>query len=143
MPQYEFDQSGSVGATTFRDLDLFTRAYIEAAFWTSEEQLAESDPQARQEFEFGFDTLAPETLAQIVADCTGFQEQCAPWWLDYDGTDEQAGHDFWLTRNRHGAGFWDRAAGMYRDNGAGLTEAALARGEVCLYVGDDGKVYQS
>lgn len=34
-----------------------------------------------------------------------------------------AGHDFWLTRNGHGAGFWDRGLG---DLGERLTEAAKA-----------------
>jgi hypothetical protein len=28
---------------------------------------------------------------------------------------EQAGIDFWLTRNRHGAGYWDRGLGITGD----------------------------
>lgn len=57
-------------------------------------------------------------------------------------TMEQAGHDFWLTRNRHGAGFWDRkslgrAADAALDR---LTKASHAEGEQTLIVGDDGKV---
>lgn len=56
-----------------------------------------------------------------------------------DGYSESnAGHDFWLTRNGHGAGFWDRDLG---DVGDKLSEASKAAGEVDLYVGDDGKVY--
>jgi hypothetical protein len=50
----------------------------------------------------------------------------------------QAGHDFWLTRNGHGAGFWDRGLG---DIGDRLSVAARAFGEVNLYVGDDKKLY--
>ena len=50
----------------------------------------------------------------------------------------QIGHDFWLTRNRHGAGFWDRGLG---DVGDRLTKAAHAFGESDLYVGDDGNLY--
>ena len=30
-------------------------------------------------------------------------------------SDEQIGHDFWLTRNGHGAGFWDREIGKVGD----------------------------
>lgn len=42
----------------------------------------------------------------------------------------QAGHDFWLTRNRHGAGYWDRGLGNL---GKRLTESAHGYGEVCVY----------
>jgi hypothetical protein len=48
------------------------------------------------------------------------------------------GHDFWLTRNGHGAGFWDGELG---DIGDRLTEASKAFGEVCLTVCDDGEIY--
>ena len=51
---------------------------------------------------------------------------------------EEAGHDFWLTRNRHGSGFWDEDIG---DVGRQLTEAACACGECNLYVGDDQRIY--
>lgn len=47
-------------------------------------------------------------------------------------------HDFWLTRNRHGAGFWDRGLG---DAGKRLTEAAHVYGNADLYVGDDGALH--
>lgn len=50
----------------------------------------------------------------------------------------QVGHDFALTRNGHGAGFWDRGLGELGDR---LTEACRPYGECHLYVGDDGKVY--
>lgn len=39
----------------------------------------------------------------------------------------QAGHDFILTANHHGAGFWDRGLG---DAGDTLTEAAHPYGEI-------------
>lgn len=51
---------------------------------------------------------------------------------------ERAGHDFLLTRNRHGAGYWD---GSYPDVGDALTAACRTFGEVNLYTGDDGKLY--
>lgn len=48
-------------------------------------------------------------------------------------------HDFWLTRNGHGAGFWD---GNYPEPlDTQLTKLAEQFGEVDLYVGDDGKLY--
>ena len=33
-----------------------------------------------------------------------------------DDNIEQAGHDFWLSRNRHGAGFWDRDRTYYTEH---------------------------
>jgi hypothetical protein len=55
---------------------------------------------------------------------------------------EQAGHDFSLTRNRHGAGFWDRKSrGDVADAALDrLTEASHAYGEESYIVGDDGNV---
>ena len=57
---------------------------------------------------------------------------------EYTGDWEHAGHDFWLTRNGHGTGYWDRDMGSV---GARLTEAAKSFGEVYLYLGDDELVY--
>ena len=53
--------------------------------------------------------------------------------------EEQAGHDFWLTRNRHGAGFWN---GDWFNVSGSLTQLAQTFGEADLYVGDDGRIYQ-
>ncbi len=52
---------------------------------------------------------------------------------------EQAGHDFALTRNHHGAGFWDRGLGEAGDL---LTEAAETFGESNLWVdAETGQVH--
>ena len=50
---------------------------------------------------------------------------------------ESAGHDFALTRNHHGAGFWDRGLG---DAGDHLTEVAHGFGDAHLYVTENGEV---
>ena len=60
--------------------------------------------------------------------------------LIYTYAESINGHDFWLTRNRHGAGFWDRGLEFV---GINLTDAAHAWGEFNLYVGDDGLIYGS
>lgn len=49
----------------------------------------------------------------------------------------QVGIDFSLTRNGHGAGFWDRGAG---DAGDVLTRSAKAWGEVEVVVNDQGEL---
>ena len=43
----------------------------------------------------------------------------------------QLGHDLWLTRNGHGAGFWDRGLG---ELGERLSEAARSLGEAYAFV---------
>ena len=116
-------------------MDLFTIAYIEAALWSS---MDESDEQGGEPLDanYGLDDIAPETLASILEVCKAFQKDHAD---DIGGELERAGHDFWLTRNGHGAGFWD---GDWDDEvGRRLTEASDVFGSVDLYVGDDGLIY--
>ncbi len=57
---------------------------------------------------------------------------------------ERAAHDFWCSRNRHGAGFND---GDWEDQeienlGKRLHELAKSFGERYLIVGDDGQIHQ-
>jgi hypothetical protein len=79
--------------------------------------------------------IAPETLERMVKDCERFQREAviAPYF-------KEAGHDFWLTRNGHGSGFWD---GDWPDSGEELTAISKTFGEYDLYVGDDGAIYGS
>lgn len=118
-------------SATQQTIDKFTRAYIECALWSSTD-----DKDEPLDKNYSLYDLAPETLQEIIVDCLAFQETFAPLLADLDV--EQCGHDFWLTRNHHGAGFWDRGLG---EIGTKLTEAAHAYGSCDLYVGDDGKVY--
>ena len=54
-------------------------------------------------------------------------------------TENQTEHDFILTRNGHGAGFWD---GDWMECVSGiLTDAAKQFPEITAIPGDDGKVY--
>jgi hypothetical protein len=116
-------------------MDKFTTAYIEAALWSSTDNSDESGGEPL-DANYGLDDIAPETLTSIVADCEAFQQDHAD---DIGSNVEQAGHDFWLTRNYHGAGFWD---GDWEDDiGAKLTEASHGFGSVDLYIGDDGLIY--
>jgi hypothetical protein len=128
------------------NLDDFLAAYIECALWSS--RGPSEEPHACENLDdlFDADDIAPETLAKMREDCKDFIEANAADLAEYDKlmANEQwsgaarAGHDFWLTRNGHGAGFWDRGLG---DLGERLSKAAKVYGEVYLYPGDDGKVY--
>lgn len=81
------------------------------------------------------DSIHPGDLADMPAPVIGRHAYSFP--KDGYGAGN-AGHDFWLTRNGHGCGFWDRDLGEIGDK---LTEAAKKFGEVNLYVGDDGFVH--
>lgn len=114
--------------------DKFLQAYIVAALWSS---MDESTPAGGDPLDTNYSLadLAPETLARMQADCEQFQAENAH---DIEGREEQAGHDFWLTRCGHGSGFWD---GDWLEAGERLTEACRKYPEVDLYVGDDGLIY--
>lgn len=123
------------------NLDTFLAAYIESALWSSYDD--DSNPL---EDNFSHDDIAPETLAGMREDCEKFIADNAEDLRAYaeqipygDWTAEDlAGHDFWLTRNHHGSGFWDLGLG---DLGDRLTEAAHAFPQCDLYAGDDGRIY--
>ena len=110
------------------DLDDFTRGYLAAAEWL----LSESD----RDLATGF---SPEAIEQATADCEAFQAANESDLAEY-GNMQEAGVDYWLTRNRHGAGFWDRGLGAL---GNRLILAAEAYGERDTYVGDDALIYFS
>lgn len=119
----------------FHELDDFTRAYITCALWSTNDGSDESGGCPLDD-NYGPEDIAPSALAAIIRDCAAFQEAHAE---DIATDPSQAGHDFWLTRNGHGAGFWD---GDWPEPAATrLTKAAKACGEVWLYVGDDGRIY--
>ena len=115
-------------------MDKFTEAYIVAALWSSTDEStpAGGDPLDKN---YGPDDLAPETLQRMKADCEKFQAENAQ---DIDGREDQAGHDFLLTRNHYGCGYWD---GDWPEAGDRLTKACQSYPEVSLYVGDDGRIY--
>lgn len=125
-------------------LDAFTRGFLEAALWSSND---ESDDYGGNPLDdnFTIDDIDATTLANLVAECARFQlEHAADIEAVYNGchnprswVEAQFGHDFWLTRNGHGCGFWD---GDYPEEmGERLTAASKAYGEVYLYVVGDAE----
>jgi hypothetical protein len=52
---------------------------------------------------------------------------------------EQLAHDYIMTRNRHGCGFWDGDWG--KEMGDLLTKLAQHKPEIEPYVGDDGLIH--
>jgi hypothetical protein len=117
-------------------MDDFTRQYLETALWSSTDESREDggDPM---DSNYGIEDIDPDTVAAAQADCDRFRTAAGDL-LDEHPDEGDAAHDFWLTRNGHGAGFWD---GDWPVAGDVLTALSKTFGEVNLYVGDDGGVY--
>jgi hypothetical protein len=150
-----------------RDLDSFTESYIEAALWSSTDEADDSGGRPMD------DNYSIEDIDPAMADdCRDFQESfgdlidsgCTRQHPADSSNRQLAGFHFWLTRNRHGAGFWDGdwtepyrrpesdedekfhpATGDNRYSTVGDYLTAMSRpyGEFNLYVGDDGRIYGS
>jgi hypothetical protein len=130
--------------------DDFLRGYIEAAIWTGTDESDETGGWPLDE-RFGFSDVALESMEKALAECRAFQEENAadlyvfrefyPRSPDGHSSDAFAGHNFWLTRNGHGVGFWDR--GLPKDVGERLTKASRKAGERYIYIGDDEQLYIS
>ena len=134
--------------------DDFTTAYLDAALWSSmdESDDAGGEPMDRNHSR---DDIDFASLARMLEDCAKFpaspewqaalsaaEDARTPSRVAHGCTiEESAGHDFWLTRNGHGAGFWDGDWG--EPYGDALDKLSKRFGEVYLYIGDDGKIHQS
>jgi hypothetical protein len=117
-------------------LDTFTRSYLETALWSSNDNADDSGGEPL-DANYDFSDFTAKALAEAIGDCKDFQKKYSHLWAD-DNDDEHAGHDYWLNRNGHGAGFWD---GDY-ENGDELDKAAKAAGSCDIYVAG-GKLHFS
>jgi hypothetical protein len=115
----------------------FAEAYIRTALWSSTD---ESDESGGEPLDKNYDAsdLSHDTLREMVHDAALFVRAARKY---VGSSNEQAGHDFWLTRNGHGAGFWD---GDWKEPAASdLTKLSKKFGSYDLYVENDGRVHGS
>jgi len=114
------------------NLDKFLNGYVASALWSSDLD------------NYDIDDLAPVTRARMTEDATKFMADNANIinaennGFPPHGKFAQAGHDFWLTRTGHGAGFWD---GDWPISGEVLTRSSEAFQALYLYIGDNGSIY--
>jgi hypothetical protein len=137
------------------DTDSILNGYVDCALWSEsigedfadawQAKTGEDAPAPDVSLEsFGFtaDDVDSESLDAMREDVRSFVSDPAladalRFWVETFG-ETQIGHDFWLTRNGHGAGFWDRfSSGEGEAYGRALTDAAKPYGSSYLYVGDD------
>lgn len=115
-------------------LDPFTRAFFEAALFSSNDESTEQGGDPLDD-NYSVDDFAPATLELLSRECAEFQDEQANL-ICRDPA--QAGHDFWMTRCGHGCGFDD---GDWPAYGEHLTRACEQYGDVTLYVGDDRQIH--
>lgn len=119
-------------AETARARADFIHGYLICALWSSSD-----DEDTPLDQLYGISDFTPDAEGKCKSSCNDFfdanradiETACSrPGY-----TFEYAGHDFWLSRNGHGAGYFDRGLGKEGDQ---LQAAARAYGSVDLYVSD-------
>lgn len=159
MPEYiplcnNDDQKALIAKCCPIDLEAMTLAYLECAEWCdlNADMLTPDDSDELVELPDDWQGFAFETIREAYAQCFDFVSSCIDNGIDFDQLEElydannsgsydiaeRFGHDFWLTRNGHGAGFWDRGLGKL---GTQLTELCKPYGSTYAYLGDDGLGY--
>lgn len=134
---------------TVEQLDEMTHHALITALWVGLDYTGDLDDPVSMDDRYDVEDVSPEARADIRDRLASI---VANHWEDVSAylstTDDAArhgysreslfAHDYVLTCNGHGAGFWDRGLG---DLGDRLSDAAQADGEWELYVGDDGGLY--
>ena len=121
-----------------KQLSEFIDGYVAALLWSSMVYPEDGEPENADKFE-----LSTAGRDKCEADCRAFCEKNAALVCeaieipDYDAS--QAGHDFALTRNGHGAGYWDRED-LPIVLGELLTSASHRTGEVYAQLNDANEV---
>lgn len=104
--------------------------YINCALWAD-------SPDDETADMFTIDNVSPEFLQEASANCKRFFDSVIRLGVKVEDY-TLLGHDLWLTRNGHGAGFWD---GDWED-GDMLTELVDSMfSETYIYLGDNNKIY--
>lgn len=119
-------------------LGTMVQHYLICALWSSHDWQAckdesENPPPMDDRYDVG--DVSISLYNQSVADCRSFVKMAEEQGIEWEQSWEQIGHDFWLTRNGHGAGFWDRGI----KHGDALTKLSKVFGSVDLWT-SNGKV---
>lgn len=121
-------------------IDDFTHEFIQSGLFLDEDMAKEDcavEGTSWEDFDWSETSIDAESLKQISEECEDFVTQNWDKLRNLPGYATQSGYDFWLTRNRHGAGFWDRGYGKVGDE---LTNAAHTYGECHFMACDDQSI---
>lgn len=120
----------------------FLRQYLVTMFWSETDN---TDDSGGEPLDANYDEgdLTETARARAQKDCNAFIDKASDMIDQMGGCDgsnyELAGHCFWLNRNGHGTGFWDREE-VPEDLREKLSDLAHTFGECDAYVTDDGEI---
>lgn len=116
------------------DIEAMLDGYLECALWAGQNWPEDSDDNPTPwDQNYGVDNIAACAIEDASKLCNTFATDNAADLTTWDPG--QAGHDLFLTRNHHGAGFWDRGHGAAGDR---LTTAAERYGDQDFYLNEHG-----
>jgi hypothetical protein len=130
MPKLTIERMKQIA--THSDLD----SYIETALWSSTDTLDDQDIC----LDCGDYQLSQVARLEMNVDITAFWaliKSDESLFEHIEVVNGNIAHDFWLTRNGHGVGFWD---GDYPETGDQLCELTEKFGECNLYISDAGEI---
>lgn len=116
------------------EFETFFHSFIETALWSSSDSNSDSDSSLEYQ-NYSIDDIDSNCLEILKTDCQLFFND------NYSKIKDnlsKAGHDFWLTSNHHGAGFWD--GDWEKEIGNELTKESHKYSERNFYV-IDGVIY--
>ncbi len=126
------------------DIDDMVQGYLNTALATSTDDYGEPLHTVEHPETGALLRLSDDVIPRMRSDCLRFYIQNRD--AIESSLSENAylgmrhvGGDFWLTRNGHGAGFWD--GDWPEERSKRLTAACKKFGEVDLYIGDDNLIY--
>jgi hypothetical protein len=107
--------------------------YLICALWTDEEHLREEN----ENVDLNIYNISTVSKIKCIEDIKKFLKLAGNAVKNI--SPEMLGHDIWLTRNGHGAGFWDRG---YNENiSKKLCESAKELKGSDIYLGNNGIIY--
>lgn len=117
--------------------------FVEAMLWAEHYFDEQGNDRGAWQDHYDIEDISNDAESQIKADIDGFVNLCEGQGIDLHALDYRTerfaniGHDFYLTRQGHGVGFWDRGFGQV---GEELTKWAKTYGSINLY-DSDGEVF--
>lgn len=115
--------------------------YLACALWASSDK-----DDGPLDLDYDVSDFSSSAKSDAKMDCEAFLKAVEQAGLNFGGEtdDEKIGHDFWLSRNHHGSGFFDAYGGSYvaydDQMGKKLQKIAGKFLELYVEVGDDGKL---
>jgi hypothetical protein len=119
----------------------YTREFIGGALITLLWTCSQDDSDKPLLDKYGSEDIAPQSRQAFEEECKAFldlvEEECEGD-VFVDISPDTFGHNFVLSKNRHGAGLWDMGLG---DLGDELHKLATTFGESFAYEAVDGRIH--